>query len=170
MRAYRCPSREAMSRRSRRLFFEPLEQRLLLDAGPKIIDITPTEVRNADFDHLDVVFNEAVATATFTADDVIISGASGSVDIASVTPLDVTSFRINFVALATRGSYSVAIGPGIEDLDGNLMDQNADGTNGDPATDVFATAVTYVVADTIFRHGNRNRRRRHDVRRTGHPD
>ena len=150
MRAKRCRSREAISCRSRRLLFEPLEQRLLLDAGPKIINITPTEVRNADFDHLDVVFNEAVASATFTSDDVAIFGATGSVDIASVTPLDATSFRINFTALAARGNYSVAIGPDIEDLDGIAMDQNEDGTNGDPETDVFATVVTYVVADTVF--------------------
>ena len=123
----------------------------MLDAaGPRIIDITPTEVRNADFDHLDVTFNEAINSETFTPGDVSISGLAGPIDVSSVEPLDANNYRIHFAALATRGTYSVNVGPEIEDPDGNLMDQNNDGTNGDPTSDLYQTSVVYVVADVIF--------------------
>ena len=148
-RRFKC--RKNLTKRARGLFFEPLESRLLLDAaGPRIIDITPTEVRNADFDHLDVTFNEAINSQTFTPSDVSITGLAGPIDVSSVEPLDGTNYRIHFAALTTRGTYAVTVGPEIEDLDGNLMDQNNDGSNGDPTNDVYRTSVVYVVADVIF--------------------
>jgi hypothetical protein len=52
---------------SRKSIFEPLEPRTLLDgAGPYILSITPTEVRNGTFDHIDMAFNEAVDPTSVT--------------------------------------------------------------------------------------------------------
>ncbi|MBI3462840.1 MAG: hypothetical protein HY000_07235 [Planctomycetes bacterium] len=71
-------SARSLSRRdhfTRRLRFDPLEDRRLLDAtGPRVLGHTPTEVRNAAFDHIDVTFSEAIDLATFTIADVRISG------------------------------------------------------------------------------------------------
>ena len=50
---------------------EPLEPRLLLDAsGPQIITHWPDGIVGASVDHLEVTFNEQVAPATFTPEDV----------------------------------------------------------------------------------------------------
>jgi hypothetical protein len=135
----------------RGLFFEPLESRLLLDAaGPRIIEITPTEVRNATFDHLDITFSEAVNSQTFTPSDVTITGLAGPIDVSSVELLDGNQYRIGFSPLSERGTYVVNVGPEIADLTGNLMDQNNDGINGNPTNDVYTKSVAYVSADVIL--------------------
>ncbi|MFO1499875.1 MAG: Ig-like domain-containing protein, partial [Verrucomicrobiota bacterium] len=47
-----------------------------------------------------------------------------------------TEFRIRFAVIAPNGSYHIEIGPGVADAAGNLMNQNQNGTNGEPA-DVY---------------------------------
>ena len=130
---------------------ERLETRRLLASGPRITAITPTELINATFDHVDVAFNEAIDPTTFTTVDVSLSGPPdvGAVNVTGVTQLDATDYRVSFGALSERGTYQVAIGPNIADPQGNLMDQNQNGVNGEPG-DQFASALNYVVAQTVF--------------------
>jgi hypothetical protein len=130
---------------------ERLERRTLLASGPSIVSITPTQVINATVDHVDVTFNEAIDPTTFTTADVSLTGpsGSGSVAINDVVELDSTHYQIDFAPLTTRGAYSVAIGPYIANPEGNLMDQNQDGTGGQP-NDVFQASLTYIVANMVF--------------------
>src|SRR5205823_4275291 len=118
-------------RRWARPRLESLEDRVLLDSGPRVLSVTPTEVRNAAFDHVDISFDKAIDPTTFTPDDVAITGPSGVVAPTGVQSLAAAQFRVTFNALTTRGSYQAAVGPNIADLSGNLMDQNQDGANGD---------------------------------------
>ena len=138
-------SRTRNARRARRLFFdfEGLEVRTLLDGtGPRILSATPLDVRNAVFDHIDVTFNESIDPASFTTQDVAITGPDGSVSATGITTLAADTFRITFPALTTRGDYAATIGPDIADLSGNLMDQNQNGTNGEvPATSSWRCCV-----------------------------
>src|SRR3954451_13261859 len=73
----------SQSRNTRRtswaLQLEPLEDRTLLASGARITAITPTQVQNAVFDHIDVTFNTAINPTTFTTQDVVISGPSGPI-------------------------------------------------------------------------------------------
>jgi len=94
--------------------------------------------------------SKAINAASFTSSDIDFAGPDGTVGISSVQPVVNNTYRVNFASLSVRGTYNVAIGPEIEDVDGNKMDQNQNGTNGDPDTDIFATSVRYVVADVIF--------------------
>ena len=150
---------------------ERLEPRTLLASGPRITAITPTEVINATFDHVDVTFNEAIDPTTFTTDDVSLTGPPdvGAVTVTGVTQLDATDYRVSFAALNERGTYQVAIGPNIADPQGNLMDQNQNGINGEPA-DKFVSSLNYVVASTVFTTNTVIQRGRHDLRRPGHRD
>ena len=137
--------------RSRALRLEPLEERTLLDsAGPRVLSHTPLEVRNDVFDHIDITFNEAIDLATFTVDDVSISGLAGPVPATGVSLVGGDTYRISFAALTVRGNYEAIVGPDITDLAGNLMDQNEDGTNGDPAIDFYKASFVYVDASVVF--------------------
>ena len=64
-----------------------------------------------------------------------------------------TTYVVPVPALRGNGSYTLAIGPGVADIAGRLMDQNQDGTNGDPANDVFhasfVVALPALVVDTL---------------------
>ena len=61
-------------RRPFAITLESLEPRTLLSTGPRITAITPTEVINATFDHIDVTFNESIDPTTFTTGDVTMTG------------------------------------------------------------------------------------------------
>ena len=51
--------------------------KLLAAAGPVVLGVSPTEVRNATFDHIDVDFDRAIDAATFTTADVSVVGPVG---------------------------------------------------------------------------------------------
>ena len=52
-----------------------------------------------------------------------------------------TTFRIHFVTQAAYGDYPLVIGPWIEDLNGNSMDQNGNNVSGEGADDRFDTTI-----------------------------
>src|SRR5208283_4926549 len=57
-----------------RSIIETLESRTLLSQGLMIPAVTPTQVINATFDHVEVTFNETINPTTFTTNDVSLSG------------------------------------------------------------------------------------------------
>ena len=118
---------------------------------------------NATFDHVDVTFNEADRPDDLHDRRREPDRPSGrrSRRGHGVTQLDATDYRVSFAALTERGTYQVAIGPNIADPQGNLMDQNQNGTNGEPADDSSYRSLNYVVA----RHGL-HARTRSSARRT----
>jgi RHS repeat-associated protein len=146
--------RENLQRRNapylRKLKIEMLEERAVLAAaGPTVLSISPTEVRNDVFDHVDVLFDEEVAPRSFSVEDVQIDGPSGNIDPTDVSHLSGNTFRISFDQLFVRGSYSVRIGPDVLDIEGNPMDQNNNGTPGQFA-DSFTSSLVYIDADVVF--------------------
>src|SRR4051812_29884700 len=88
---------------------ESLEARRLLAGGPRILSITPTEVRNAAFDHVEVVFDRDIDPSTFSVADVAIGGADAVV-ATGVQALTPAQYRVAFPALTVRGGYQVTIG------------------------------------------------------------
>ena len=142
--------RQSMKMNRIRPIVEFLEQRTLLSQGPRITAITPTEVINATFDHVDVAWNEPINPTTFTTDDVSVSGPPGAVNVTGITKLDDLDYQISFDPLSVRGSYQIVIGPNIADPQGNLMDQNQNGTGGETPGDQFHSSLTFVLAQTVF--------------------
>jgi len=147
---YRRIARAKARRIGRNLVLEALEPRTLL-TGPRITAITPTQVINGTFNHVDLTFDTPIDPTTFTTDDASLTGPPGvgTVPINNVVEQDSTHFEVRFAALTTRGTYHLAVGPNIADTQGNLMDQNQDGTGGEP-NDVLTSSLTDIQATTVF--------------------
>jgi len=58
-----------------------------------------------------------------------------------VSQVDETTCRVQFAEPMGDGSYRVFVGPGIADLAGNTMDQDADGIGGQTCDDVYSFTV-----------------------------
>ncbi|KKL65988.1 hypothetical protein LCGC14_2149470, partial [marine sediment metagenome] len=84
----------------------------------------PDGLVNQDVSNVRVQFNEPVAEASFTGDDVQMTTPSGPVDSALivVSRVDDTTFDIGFPTQSADGDYTLVIGPDVTDLAGNGMD------------------------------------------------
>ena len=111
-------------RQARRRSIESLEDRRML-AGLQVVDVNPEEMRNSVFDHVEVSFNQEIDAATFTEDDVSISGPTGDIEVDGIEVIDADTFRVDFAVLPERGNYEIVIGPDILDLDGDALDGDA---------------------------------------------
>jgi len=117
------------------------------EPGPQIVSLTP---RGDGYvvNYADVEFDTDIDAGTFTVGDVAIKDPSDqSVSVTQVRPLDARTFRVSFARPVVAGVYSVEIGPGIADLNGNLMNSDGDGTNGEPGEDVYADSFDIVLPD-----------------------
>ena len=89
----------------------------------EVSSFAPTGTLRQAVSSVDVAFNQAVRSETFTPEDVLITAPSGQTptgDI-TVTPLSAASFRIGFGSQAAVGNYQVQVGPHIENLYGQEM-------------------------------------------------
>jgi hypothetical protein len=93
--------------------------------GPQVISSTPSGITPAPVDHVRVTFNEPIDAATFDTGQVALSDPSGnpiSVNSVSEVPLtNHTQFDIMFAAQSAVGTYTLIVGPNIQDLSGNPM-------------------------------------------------
>jgi serine protease len=103
-----------------------------------------------------LTFSEAINPTTFTTSDATLIGPSGAkINIAAVKPVTGTGntqFAVIFASQTTGGTYTLAVGPDIRDLAGNLMDQNQNGKNGE-AADKFTT-TTALSSSQTFKSAN----------------
>ena len=106
---------------------------------------------------LAVTFSEAMNTTTFTPSDVSVSGGTTTVTVSQVMPVAGTGSRtfnilfsdqLNVANLSTSNPFVVKVGPDIRDLfdppgapSNNKMDQNRDGTPGNPVLDQFVFQI-----------------------------
>ncbi|MCA9174993.1 MAG: Ig-like domain-containing protein [Planctomycetales bacterium] len=108
--------------------------------GPSVVSVTPEGVVNGPIDHVRLTFSEAIDDGTFTTGDVIeLVGPSGVVNPTHVQMVSPTVFDVVFASQSELGSYFLSLGPNIEDLAGNPMNQDGDGTNGEATDDRFET-------------------------------
>jgi subtilisin family serine protease len=121
--------------------------------GPYVVSATPggsSYTAGASFT-LELTFNEEINPATFTAAQVALSGPGGSVPAngVSVSPIAGSNnheFQISFAAPTVAGSYTLNVGPGIEDWYGNQMNQNRNGVNGEASDAFVETGITVQAA------------------------
>ncbi|MCK5000966.1 MAG: hypothetical protein KAS23_15595, partial [Anaerohalosphaera sp.] len=105
--------------------------------GAKITSHTPTGFIKTAVSYIDVTFDEAINPATFTAADVAMTNsAEETIEVSDPVDQGSNIFRIAFPEQSLPGFYTLIIGPDIEDLAGNLLDQNANSTPGE-AEDVY---------------------------------
>ncbi len=98
-------------------------------------------------DHVDVTFNEALGR--FVAGDVSLVGPNGAVAVGNPALVSGTTYRIPFVRQAASGGYTLTVGPGVLDLAGNALDQDADGVPGEAVQDTFTTTFSLALADLV---------------------
>lgn len=91
----------------------------------------------------DVTFSETIDPSTLDTGDFSLAGPAGTVAITGVTVTSTGNGRVVRVAFSSGavGNYSLAIGPNIADLTGNLMDQNGNGTPGESGDSFLAGAT-----------------------------
>jgi hypothetical protein len=127
-----------------------LEVRAHLDVtGPSVTALGPTApVSTASA--LTLVFSEAIETGSFTLADVVsLTGPGGAVTPTDVARLSETEYAVEFPVQSDPGAYTIVVGPDITDVAGNAMDQDGDGTPGEPVEDRFEGSFSIVSAAPI---------------------
>ena len=113
-----------------------------VDAGPKVIHVTPSGTVDSTIQTIDVTFDEPVDPASFTAVDITLTGPNGPVTVVGFTTVSDTVISVDVDDQITPGMYSLSIGPDITDTAMNPMDQDGDTVNGEPVDDVFTSNFT----------------------------
>jgi hypothetical protein len=93
---------------------------------------------------LRVTFNEAIDPTTFDASQVpTFSGPDGNHVPTGIVAVDGTNtvFDVQFDPLTVSGPYTLVIGPNVNDVYGNAMDQDGDLIPGEP-TDVYTASFS----------------------------
>ena len=101
---------------------------------------------------IQVTYNEEINPATFTAQQVSLVGPAGMIKGVTVTVAPGSNnhqFAISFPTQAAAGTYTLTVGPAIQDFYGNKMDQNRNGVNGE-ASDIFK--ATFVSTNAMTAH------------------
>ena len=116
--------------------------------GPAITNMTPSLAVTPTVSSVDISFNIPIQASSFTTGDVRITGPGGSITPTSVALVSGTTWRIIFPAQTADGTYTVSVGPTINELAGNFlgMDQNGDGLSGDGTNDTFTG--TFIIDGT----------------------
>ena len=116
--------------------------------GPRITNMTPAVVVTPAVSSVDVSFDLPVHASSFTPAEVSITGPDGTVPATSVSPVSGNTWRISFAPQTADGTYTVRVGPAINELAANLagLDQNGDGLSGDGTNDTFT--ATFAIDGT----------------------
>lgn len=124
-------------------------------SGPQVTAHSPAGAVNGPVSSVRLTFNEAIAPASFTPADIVsFTGPAGPISLTGVSVSEVPSsnglaFDISFPSQSATGDYALVIGPQVLDLEGNPMDQNHNGTNGEVPGDRY-TARFSLTDRTIF--------------------
>ena len=89
----------------------------------EVRSLTPAGTLRQAVSSVEVVFNQAVRSETFTPADVALIAPSGPIPVGdiTVTALSSATFRIGFPLQTTVGTYQVQVGPHLENLYGEEM-------------------------------------------------
>ena len=123
-------------------------------AGPRIIATTPTGTVNGAVASINVTFSKAINPLTFTTSSIQLTDTHGQpLTVRRPSLVSGNTYAFTFASQDANGTYNLAIGPNIDDVAGNPMDQNQDGINGDATLDVFhgsfAISLPALVVDTL---------------------
>ena len=115
---------------------------LIFATGPSVIHAFPAQTVRHTFDHFLLTFSEPIQAASFTAADVTLLGPDNEpIPVNAPQFLSNTLWRISFEPQFAEGAYTLTVGPAINDLVGNPMNQNGNEINGEP-DDAFLHVVT----------------------------
>lgn len=121
--------------------------------GPRVTAPSPA---GTVYGTVRVTFSEPINVTSFTPDDVTFTGTGDPVLAGRVTLVAGSSnrqFDISFPAQAAPGSYTMVIGPDIQDGAGNWMNQDGDAYNREVPGDQYTAAFTLAAMPTKFDFG-----------------
>jgi subtilase family serine protease len=118
---------------------------LIFATGPSVVAASPSGTIAHTLDHFLLTFSEPLTTSTFTTADVSMVGPAGTITVNAPQFLSNTVWRLSFAAQILPGEYTLTVGPAINDLAGNPMNQNGDQIN-DGEDDQFIHTVTVPAA------------------------
>ena len=101
---------------------------------------------------IQLTLSEEVNPATFTTGQVTLTGPAGLIKGVTVSVIPASNnhqFTISFPPQTAAGTYTLTVGPAIQDFYGNKMDQNRNGVNGE-AGDAFK--ATFVSTNAMVAH------------------
>jgi subtilisin family serine protease/subtilisin-like proprotein convertase family protein len=110
-----------------------------------------------------VTFNEAINPDTISVndpeipDDITLTGPLGGITIAGINQLAPNQFEFTFESQTEPGTYILVVGPFIEDLSQNNMNQNGNEQNGEDPDDQYTTTHT-ITSDQTFSSDDVNKR------------
>ncbi|MCY2987758.1 MAG: Ig-like domain-containing protein [Planctomycetota bacterium] len=115
--------------------------------GPRLL--SGPSVAPAPTDHRTLTFNEPINPDSLQAQSILLSrlGESGTSAVSNVTGSGKT-FVATFNPLITEGRYTLSIAPTVQDVAGNLLDQNGNGAGGEPDLDIGRDAFTVLANPT----------------------
>jgi fibronectin type 3 domain-containing protein len=111
-------------------------------SGPRVVNTTPDVEAFDQVDRIVVRFNEAVDASTLTVDDVTLTGPLGPIIPTAIQAVSSDTFEIHFAPQTEHGDYTLSLRPEIADLDGCLMNQDGDESNGEAGEDGFSFTFT----------------------------
>lgn len=130
-------------------------------AAPNIASVTPAGTAAAPVSTVRVTYNRLMNSSTFTTADIISFTNPTGVDllgtITGVTAVTAggqsTAFDIAFTPVSGAGPYTMVLGANVADTNGNLVDQNNNGTPNEVAdryTNVFAVPASGTYGPDAF--------------------
>ncbi|MDR4483514.1 MAG: S8 family serine peptidase [Nitrospirales bacterium] len=119
-------------------------------AGPRIVIANPIGDVLVPIDRVFLTFDSAMSAQTFTTDDIEIVGPTGSISPTAVNKITDFIFEVVFPMQATVGTYTLHLGPEIQDNLGRPMDQDRDGIVGEPLHDRFTVVFRLLPPPTAL--------------------
>jgi hypothetical protein len=112
--------------------------------GPKVTGAAPLRDSSGAIAVVRLTFSEVMDPTTFTTDQAVLKSPTGATTIAitGVSPVDGsgnTQFDVSFAPQSTAGSYTLTVGPNVDDTFGNAMDQDGNLKTGEIPGDQFVT-------------------------------
>ncbi len=100
-------------------------------------------VTGGSLSSIELTFNEDINPTTFTPSQVTLTGPNGTISgisVALTSTTNDTQFTISFPTQTSAGTYTLKVGPDIQDWYGNEMNQNGNLTNGE-SSDAYADTM-----------------------------
>jgi methionine-rich copper-binding protein CopC len=118
-------------------------------SGSQVVSAAPNNTVAGVTHSLRVTFNEDIELSTFTPATITAFTDPNGVDLRSqinaivqVSPTNFKQFDVLFTPQTTAGAYTMVIGPNVQDVYGNPMDQDADGVLPAESADAYTATFT----------------------------
>ncbi|MCX5676599.1 MAG: Ig-like domain-containing protein, partial [Planctomycetota bacterium] len=117
--------------------------------GPAVVEMTVDGGLGSPASGVEVRFSLTIDPATFTPDDVTLTGPAGAVTVTGVRLVHDSTYHVAFAPQQAVGVYTITIGPDVKDLLGHRMDQDGGGTYDVPFTGQFRVDLPNLVLDSV---------------------